>query len=140
MAVTPRVLSGKRVLIVEDEFAVALMIEDFLIEFGCATLGPCNTVAKAMRVALTENFDLAVLDVNLNGERIYPVADALAKRGIPFLFVSGYGDSAILPGHSDWKVCAKPFTGDVLASMLACVLSNAGVTSPGLTAASAGGE
>ena len=126
MAPTPQVLIGKRVLIVEDEFAVALMIEDFLADFGCLTIGPCSTVSKAMEAVRTQSFDLAVLDVNLNGERIYPVADALACRGIPFLFVSGYGDGAILPGHDDWKVCAKPFKGNDLAAMLAAVLHAAG--------------
>jgi DNA-binding response OmpR family regulator len=130
MAMTPRILAGKRVLLVEDEFAVALMIEDFLVEFGCFTVGPCNTVAKAMAAVEMESFDLAVLDVNLNGERIYPVADKLAERRIPFLFVSGYGDGAILPGHSEWRVCAKPFRANDLAAMLAAVLCDAAEKRP----------
>jgi CheY-like chemotaxis protein len=116
--ITPLLLAGKRVLIVEDEYAVALMIEDFLIEFGCTPVGPCGTVARALDAVAAETFDVALLDVNLDGEMVYPVADALAERHIPFLFVSAYGEAAIPPGHTDWKVCAKPFTGNDLAAML----------------------
>jgi CheY-like chemotaxis protein len=129
MMVAPRVLSGKRVLIVEDELLVALMIEDFLAEFGCTPVGPCSTVAKALDVVRTETLDLAVLDINLNGEMVYPVANALVARRIPFLFVSGYGEASVLPAHSDWKVCGKPFKGDDLAVMLSDVLGEA--RSPG---------
>jgi DNA-binding response OmpR family regulator len=118
IVVTPQVLVGKRVLIVEDELLVALLIEDFLAEFGCRILGPCGSVANALLAARTEEFDLAVLDVNLAGEKVYPVAEVLAERQIPFLFVSGYGDDAIPPGHSEWKVCAKPFKGNELATMM----------------------
>jgi hypothetical protein len=70
-------------------------------------------------------FDLAVLDVNLAGEMVYPVAEVLTERHIPFLFLSGYGDEAIPPGHSNWRVCAKPFRGDDLASMMSAALESA---------------
>lgn len=120
-------LAGKRVLIVEDELLVALMIEDFLEEFGCTVIGPCSSVEAALLAVRTEAPDLALLDVNLSGERVYPVAEALAERRIPFLFLSGYGEEAIPPGHSDWKVCAKPFRGADLAGML-CAALGAGVT------------
>ena len=115
-------LAGKRVVVVEDELLVALMLEDFLNDFGCDVVGPCGTVEKALHVVRTEALDLAVLDVNLAGERVYPVAEALAERQIPFLFLSGYGEEAIPPGHADWKVCAKPFRGAELAGMLSAVL------------------
>ncbi len=122
MFVTPKVLVGKRVLIVEDKMLVALMIEDFLIDLGCSTIGPCSSVATALDAVRTEAFDLAVLDVNLDGETVYPVAEILAERHIPFLFLSGYGDEALPPEHRDWKVCAKPFRGDDLATMLSAAL------------------
>jgi CheY-like chemotaxis protein len=122
MVVAPQVLVGKRVLIVEDEMLVALLIEDFLIELGCSPLGPCGSVANALAAASTEVFDLAVLDVNLDGEKVYPVAEFLAERHIPFLFLSGYGEEAIPEGHRDWKVCAKPFRGDDLATMMSAAL------------------
>ncbi len=95
-------LVGKRVLIVEDEMLVALMIEEFLLELGCRTVGPCGNVANAVQAAQTETLDLAVLDVNLAGEKVYPVADVLVARQIPFLFVSGYGDGAIPADHGSW--------------------------------------
>jgi DNA-binding response OmpR family regulator len=122
MFLPPAVLVGKRVLIVEDEMLVALLIEDFLVEFGCSTVGPCGSVEAALDAARSVAFDLAVLDVNLDGEMVYPVAEVLAERHIPFLFLSGYGDEAIPPGHANWKVCAKPFKGDEFARMLSAVL------------------
>lgn len=83
-------LKGVRVLIVEDEFLVAIMLEQELQAHGCVTLGPYPTLAEARAATRREQFDLAILDVNLNGEMVYAVADELAERNIPFLFVSGY--------------------------------------------------
>lgn len=122
--IMPEVLVGKRVLIVEDEMLVAILIEDFLADLGCTTVGPCGSVAIALDAARTEVFDLAVLDVNLGGEMVYPVAELLAERHIPFLFLSGYGDDAIPADHRDWRVCAKPFRGDDLACMLSAALGS----------------
>ncbi len=122
MFAAPPELVGKRVLIVEDEMLVALMIEDLLHELGCNTIGPCGNVETALEAARTERLDLAVLDVNLDGEKVYPVAMLLAERNIPFLFVSGYGEEAIPDDHSAWKVCTKPFRGDDLATMMSAAL------------------
>lgn len=118
MNTAERALAGKRVLIVEDELLVAMMIEDLLGDFGCITIGPYGTVSTAMHAVETESPDLALLDVNLNGERVYPVAEALTERHVPFLFLSGYGEEAIPPGRTGWKVCAKPFKWEELARML----------------------
>ena len=117
-----RVLAGKRVLIVEDELLVALMIEDVLADLGCEVVGPFGSVAQALPAAGSEPIDLAVLDVNLGGEMVYPVAERLGERDIPFLFVSGYGGDAIPEGKVDWKVCAKPFHPKELARMMAALL------------------
>lgn len=125
MSTLPSVLTGKRVLIVEDELLVALMIEDVLLDLGCQTVGPCGSVAKALEAARIEELDLAVLDVNLDGEKVYPVAAVLTERRIPFLFVSGYGDGAIPPDHRAWKVCAKPFRTRDLEKMLFAALTSA---------------
>jgi DNA-binding response OmpR family regulator len=125
MVVTPAILAGKRVLIVEDELLVALLIEEFLTDAGCSTLGPYRSVEKALDAVRSEVFDVAVLDVNLGGEKVYPVARVLAERCIPFLFLSGYGDGAIPPGHLDWKVVAKPFKGADLAKMISATLEDA---------------
>ncbi len=117
-----RLLAGKRVMIVEDELLVALLIEDVLSDLGCTTVGPFGSVAQAMSAVDSESLDLAVLDVNLGGEMVYPVAESLERRRIPFLFVSGYGEDALLDGHPGWKVCAKPFHGKDLARMAAALL------------------
>jgi hypothetical protein len=65
---------------------------------------------------------LAVLDVNLRGTKVYPVAELLSERHVPFLFLSGYGDDAIPRGNDDWRVCAKPFKGDELVKMMSAAL------------------
>ncbi len=122
--ITPEALVGKRVLIVEDEMLVALLIEEFLLDLGCTTVGPCGSVEMALDTARTEVFDLAVLDVNLGGKKVYPVAEFLEQRQIPFLFLSGYGEEAVPAGHRDWRVCAKPFKGDDLACMLSAALTS----------------
>jgi CheY-like chemotaxis protein len=124
MFIAPHVLAGKRVLIVEDDMIMALVVEDFLLECGCVPVGPCANVANALETVGSQVFDLAVLDVNLAGETVYPVADALTKRGIPFLFTSGYGDQAIPAGHGNWMVCAKPFSGQDLVTKLSGILGS----------------
>lgn len=121
--VTPPELAGKKVLIVEDELLVALLLEDFLLDMGCSTVGPCGSIESALEAARDWTFDLAVLDVNLDGEQVYPVAEILAQRHIPFLFLSGYGDEAIPLGRIGWRVCAKPFKGQDLARMLSATLA-----------------
>ncbi len=116
-------LASKRVLIVEDEYLVAQLIEEFLEDCGCSVIGPCGSVASALVAVETDTFDLAVLDVNLRGEKVYPVAELLAERHIPFLFLSGYGEEAVPPDHSDWKVCSKPFRSKELIAMLEAELA-----------------
>jgi DNA-binding NtrC family response regulator len=124
MFFAPPELKSKRVLIVEDEFQVALLLEEILIEFGCIPIGPFGTVMDGLGAIENKVFDVAILDVNLNGEWVYPLAERLADRHVPFLFVSGYGDKAIPRDHTDWRVCAKPFTAADLATMLSAVLED----------------
>jgi len=83
-------LNGKTILLVEDEFLLALHLEDLLQSRGGTVLGPFPKLDEAMRAALREDFDFAILDINLNGTMVYPLADDLLARGIPFLFLSGY--------------------------------------------------
>ena len=115
-------LSGKRVLIVEDELLVAMLIEDILIEQGCLISGPVATLTNALHAAQGA-VDIAVLDVNLAGIRSYPVAELLSCRGIPFLFLTGYGDRAIPPERPTWRACAKPFEPDGLIAELETLLA-----------------
>lgn len=79
-----------RILIVEDEFLPALILEEELRSAGWETLGPFSNLSEARSASLTNQFDIAVLDINLNGELVYPLASDLAARGIPFIFLSGY--------------------------------------------------
>lgn len=79
-----------RVLIAEDEFLVGIQLEEDLRSAGCAIVGPFATLEAAIRASRGERFDLAILDINLNGTRVYPLADELAARAIPYIFLSGY--------------------------------------------------
>jgi DNA-binding response OmpR family regulator len=100
-------LEGVRVLLVEDEYLVASLIEEILEIAGCIVTGPIPRLAQAVDAADREACDAAVLDVNLAGERIYPVADILSRRNIPFVFVTGYG---VLPGeYANRPRLCKPF-------------------------------
>ena len=84
-------LEGARVLVVEDEFLLGMALEEDLQTAGCVVLGPFQSLARAREAAQREQFDLAILDINLAGELVYPLAEELAERGTPFLFLSGYG-------------------------------------------------
>jgi DNA-binding response OmpR family regulator len=77
-------LSGRRVLVVEDEIMVAWLLEDMLTNLGCTVVGPAARIDQALALIDAEGFDAAVLDLNLNGTKSYPVADALAAHGVPF--------------------------------------------------------
>jgi DNA-binding NtrC family response regulator len=119
-------LQGHTVMVVEDELLVAMLIEETLLDEGCLVVGPFNTVATALAAARDGEMQIAVLDVNLQGERVYPVAEALEARGIPFLLLSGYGADAIPAGHPGWVACAKPFMPDDLLRALSSRLVEAG--------------
>ncbi len=112
-------LNGLRVLVLEDETIVLVMIEDLLGDLGCRIVGPAGTVAEALALAEAGGFDAALLDLNLGrGETSYPVADALAQRGIPFAFVTGYTADALVAPHNGRPILEKPFWGDALRNVL----------------------
>lgn len=112
-------LQGKKVLIVEDEALIAMLFEDMLSDFGCDVVGPAMNVRQAMEVARSAAIDVAVLDVNLNGESSFPVATLLETRGVPFVFSSGYGANGLPPEWQDRPTLPKPFTSDQVADVLA---------------------
>lgn len=114
-------LRGKRVLVVEDEALIAVMVEDMLIDMGSEVVGPAATIATALELARTEELDAAVLDVNVRGERIDPVAEVLMARGIPVLFATGYGEVRLASG-APATVIDKPYTQDKLARGLAAAM------------------
>jgi CheY-like chemotaxis protein len=103
--------SGLRVLLVEDEIMVALLLEDMLAELGHEIVGPVARLDKALAMAMAQRqvVDVALLNVNLNGEEIYPVAEALAARKIPFAFVTGHGLGALRAPYRDRPTLQKPF-------------------------------
>ena len=114
-------LTGRRILLVEDEFIVAAMAEDMLAELGATVIGPANTIAAALRLVEMSTIDAAVLDVNMDGNRIDPVAEALSARSIPIVFATGYGDGA-LGRAREAPVLDKPYTQEQLADALARAL------------------
>jgi|SRR6185312_2053826 len=105
----PRQNLGLRVLVVEDEMLVALLLQEMLAVFGCAVVGPVGRLQKAIDMAKREALDLAILDVNINGREVYPVAEVLAARGIPFVFATGYGKGGLRPTYRDCPTLQKPF-------------------------------
>jgi CheY-like chemotaxis protein len=115
-------LSARRVLVVEDEMIVAWLMEDMLADLGYAVVGPAARVTQALAMIDAEAIDLAVLDVNLNGQTSYPIADALAARGVPFVFLTAYDKDRLLDGYRTFPVLQKPFhrseLGDTLAKLL----------------------
>jgi CheY-like chemotaxis protein len=90
-------LSGLHVLVVEDMFLVALDLSDQLTDSGCEVIGPASSVRQALEEIDGVELDGAVLDINLAGERSFPVAELLAARGVPFLFLTGYDSGGTIP-------------------------------------------
>ena len=116
-------LEGVRVLVVEDEYFVAILIEEILESAGCVVMGPIPRLPEALDAAHHDNCDAAVLDVNLAGERIDPVADALCERNVPFLFVTGYGASALPGEYAERPLLHKPFRMAELLGALSSIVS-----------------
>jgi CheY-like chemotaxis protein len=117
-----------RVLIVEDEAVTSMMIEDVAQGLGCEVVGPASRVREALVLAEESELDAALLDVNLDGQAAYPVADRLAARQIPFVFLTGYGAQALPPSHAARPVLQKPFRVSELARTLA---ATCGLAPPG---------
>lgn len=114
--------AGRSVLVVEDEMMVAWMLEDQLAELGCTVVGPAATIAQALAMIDAETIDIALLDVNLNGEMSYPVADALTQRGVPFVFSTGYEQSRLRDGYRTFPILGKTILQQDLRDMLLKVM------------------
>ncbi len=110
---------GRRVLIVEDEFLAALMTVDFLQSIGCEVVGPAARLSPALELAQSEALDAAVLDINIVGEMIWPVAERLRCRSIPYLFLSAYPGTNLVPAiFAAAPYLPKPLETDNLARHL----------------------
>jgi CheY-like chemotaxis protein len=116
------VLSGSKILVVEDETIVSLLLEDMLSELGCSEVWLTANVAAALGVLGTRRPDAAVLDVNLGRETVYPVADKLAVLEIPFIFATGYGRFGIQEKWASRPIIQKPYDAETLLEAMAEVL------------------
>ena len=118
-------LLHRHILVVEDEYLIAMSLQDALERSGSVVVGPFPSVEKALKaLEASLKIDAAVLDVNLGGKMVYPVADALLARHIPFVFTSGYEDSDLRQRYPHAKNCLKPYLlpdiEKVLADALMC--------------------
>ena len=109
---------AKRILVVEDELMIRMLLEDMLGELGYVVAAEAARIDEALDAAQNAAFDVAILDVNLNGEPILPVADALAARGTPFVFATGYGERGLPEAYRDRPTLKKPFQIEGLEQML----------------------
>jgi len=122
-------LAGRRILIVEDEVILAWALQDMLGGYGCVVVGPAAGVADALALIGREAIDAAVLDVNLNREKCYPVADALIRAGIPFEFSTAYSAESIEETYRHHPSVQKPHSAPELAELLSSLLPTAPGTS-----------
>ncbi len=107
--------SGKSVFLVEDEVMIRMMVTDMLEELGYSVAAEAGEISEAMKLAQSAEFDLAILDVNVNGKVISPVADLIAARKRPFIFATGYGSSGLPAEYRDRPALQKPFQIETLA-------------------------
>jgi CheY-like chemotaxis protein len=112
-----KLLSSRRVLVVEDEILILMMIEDMLTDLGCESIAVASKVDQAIKLVEGQVFDAAMLDINLNGIASYAIADALTARRVPYFFSTGNGVKDMKEGYRDQDVLKKPFTFDQLSNM-----------------------
>jgi CheY-like chemotaxis protein len=116
-------LDGLTVLAVEDESLVAMLLEDLLHDLGCNVVGPAPSREHALSLLEQHEIDAAVLDINIIGGNVFPVADRLRERGIPFIFSTGYGAAGLSDAHRDCAVVQKPYSFDSLRRALESVVA-----------------
>lgn len=116
-------LSGRRVLVVEDEMLVLMMTEDMLADLGCESVIAAATIEQALALINTQIFDAAMLDMNLNGNSSHSVAEALIARGVPFVYATGNIGRDMRDGYRDRPVLKKPFEFEELVRSLRPLLS-----------------
>ena len=111
-------LAGRRIMVVEDEVLISMFIETVVSDLGADVVGPVNTLTEGIALAGSERLDGAVLDLNLNGEHTYPLADALIARGVPFVFITGYDRESLDRRYSRVPILQKPIEADTLEKVL----------------------
>ena len=120
-----KVAAGKRVLIVEDELMIRMLLEGMLTDLGHSVAAEAGGLDEAISLAKQAEFDLAVLDVNLNGTPVTPVVEILVERGVPFIFASGYGQRGLPEAYRTAPILQKPFQADALEKAIQAVANPA---------------
>ena len=123
---SPAPSSRRRVLVVEDEIMIRMLLEDMLDDLGCEVVGAAGTIDDALTLAREAAVDVAILDVNLNGSPVYPVADILIARRVPFIFSTGYGEQGLPESYRDCELLQKPFQLENLERALTMVAQRGG--------------
>jgi CheY-like chemotaxis protein len=116
-------LAGRRILLVEDSPVVAPFTADLLQDLGCEVVGPAPNMAAAWELVENEDFDAAIMDIHIRGERVFPLCETLQSKGVPFLLTSGYADWQIPEKWEDRPRLQKPYTIDDVERALAKIVS-----------------
>ena len=118
-----QLLSGKRVLVIEDEMLVLMGIEDMLTDLGCTSITVAGNLDRALELIATKAFDLATVEVNLDGQLSYPAARALTSAGVPFTFATGYGRPGAKDECGSHPILTKPYSCHQLIGVLTALLA-----------------
>jgi CheY-like chemotaxis protein len=121
-----KIVAGRRVLVVEDELMIRMLLEGMLTDLGHTVAAEAGGIDEAVALAKKGAFDVAVLDVNLNGQPVTPVVEILLERGVPFIFASGYGQRGVPEAYRAIPTLQKPFQADALAQAIETAVSLAG--------------
>jgi CheY-like chemotaxis protein len=121
MTAKPNAIAGRRVLVVEDELMIRMLLDGMLEDLGYTMAAEAGGIDEAIAVAKQGEFDVAVLDVNLNGQPITPVVEILIERGLPFVFATGYGQRGVPEAYRAHPTLQKPFQAEALEQALKAV-------------------
>jgi CheY-like chemotaxis protein len=122
-----RAAEPKNILVVEDEIMIRMLLEDMLGDLGYTIAGAVGRIEDAVKLARTGEFDMAILDVNLNGQTVSPVAEILEERGLPFVFATGYGERGLPERFMNRPTLQKPFQQENLGKILSLAFERATV-------------